>query len=141
MIRRSLLLLVLVAAQVHAADSVERFRNARWTGTALPARWRNAIAKVVVEPIAEKSALWNAGCVIDPHLPRRRFVAAGTAAGLGVVVYDHGGFAMHQHALCFTIADRAKYTVVANVEVRGVRDAGDFRDALAGAALRRANHY
>jgi hypothetical protein len=145
MIRRSLLLFVFVVAQVHAADPIERFRTARWSETttlaALPERWRTALAKGVVERIAEKDGWWNAGCVVDSSLPRRRFVVAGTAAGLGVVVYDHGGFAMHQHAVCFTIADQSTYSVVANLEVRGVEDAGDLRDALEAANIRRANHY
>lgn len=141
MIRRSLLL-IFVAAHLYAANPIDRFRTAQWSErTTLPERWRIAIAKAVVEEIAEKGAAWNAGCVIEPGLPRRRFVVAATAAGMGVVVYEHGGFAMHQHALCFTITDKSAYSVVANLEVHGVAHAGDLRDVLAVANIRRANHY
>jgi hypothetical protein len=125
--------------------AVRPYRDAQWTETdtmaGLTRSWRNRIEKTVGAPLADKDELWNAGCVVSPGLPARRFVLLGSAGDRTILVYEHGGFAAHQHAVCFTRSGMGAQTVVAHVEVQGIATVADIREALAGRCYRSTEHY
>jgi hypothetical protein len=125
--------------------SVKPYREARWTETATLAKltrsWRSRIEKSVGAPLAEKGAPWNSGCVMSPDLLARRFVLVGSAGDRTILVYEHGGFVSHQHAVCFMRSAMGAQTVVAHLEVQGIATAADIREALAAGHYRAAEHY
>jgi hypothetical protein len=125
--------------------AVRPYRDAQWTQTdtmaGLTRSWRNRIEKTVGAPLADKGEPWNAGCVISPGLAARRFVLLGSEGDRTILVYEHGGFVAHQHAVCFTRSAMGAQTVVAHVEVQGITRAADIRAALAGRSYRSTAHY
>lgn len=124
---------------------VRSYRDAQWTETATQAgltkSWRSRIEKSVGAPLAEKGARWNSGCIMSPDLLTRRFVLVGSAGDRTILVYEHGGFAAHQHAVCFSRSAIGEQTVVAHLEVQGIARAADIREALAAGNYRSTEHY
>lgn len=154
MMKRLLMLVALLAAVTLHGEGTSRptpdrvvrpFREAAWSTTgslaALPATLRALVEKTVGVAIAEKGALWNGGCVIEPGLPSRRFVLAGSSGDQTILVYEHGGFVAHQHAVCFARAAGGNPTVIANLEVQGISTAADIPRALAPGRYRSTAHY
>jgi hypothetical protein len=127
-------------------NAVRSCREASWVETrtlaGLPKTSRVLIEKTVEAALAEKGALWNGGCLIDPALSSRRLVLVGTARGQMVLVYEHGGgLTSHQHAVCFAPSSDEGQVVVANLEVHGISKAADIRKALASGEYRSVKHY
>jgi len=69
----------------------------------------NALQEVLAQPIADADAQWQATDVIGPgpELPVRRLVIAGQTKNRAIIVYEHGGYARHNHLLVFELSDGA----------------------------------
>ena len=52
---------------------------------------------------ANPGQAWNAGCGIDPDIPRRRFLLGGVAGDRCFVVYETGGFGVCVHIALFCL--------------------------------------
>jgi hypothetical protein len=78
-----------------------------------------ALQEVVTEPIADAGASWQATDVIgpDPQTPARRLVIAGQTKNRAIVVYEHGGFARHDHLLVFELPADAAPRLVVNADI------------------------
>jgi hypothetical protein len=60
-------------------------------------------SKVPAREIANRGESFNATDVeVDLSQPSRRFVLAGTAPGIWLIVYEHGGRGYHHHLMVFT---------------------------------------
>ncbi|MGE5647925.1 MAG: hypothetical protein ACM336_19280 [Acidobacteriota bacterium] len=95
--------------------SVLRTPNAfqvRRTVSDIPAAVRVAFAKVTNEDeflMAESGARWQAGCVGEPGLPRRRLARVAIGGSFCLVFYERGGVARTDDVAAFRLfRDRAE---------------------------------
>src|SRR5215510_10088507 len=81
---------------------------------------------------------WNATDVIlDPSIPQRRLVFAGTIAGNWFAYYEHGGRGKHEHVVVFSEDGTGKASVAANVSPhRPLTTVADVKRLLATAQYR-----
>ena len=62
------------------------------------------LAKMSFDPrLAEGGEPFNEAEVIDPRLPRRRFMFAAYSTNFILVAYEHGGRGLHYHLAAFTV--------------------------------------
>lgn len=108
----------------------------------LPAPLAKSFAKLVDQPVAERGAAWNATDVALPgdELPHRRFMLAAISNSRALIVYEHGGFARHQHLLAFETPAGKEPKLVANVYAGAPATLQDLGKMLAR-TLSAADHY
>jgi len=101
----------------------------------------NAVQEVIGQPIADADADWQSSDVIRPgaQLPARRLVIAGKSKNRAIVVYEHGGYALHSHLLAFELSDGAP-RLVASTDINPRAHTLDEVTAAMKKPLSRAGH-